>query len=94
MEKIENARFSKNDIIGKGRYCSVFKGQLRRKKDKSFKDVAVKQYNSKDTKINFELLCEARGHPNILYFHLAKAHQGFKYVFYFYSLNFFNRNYL
>ena len=68
LERIGKLNFCRSDLIGKGRYGSVFKGRY----DRYMVDVAVKRLDKYDSQVESDILWKASGHPNVIRYFCLK----------------------
>ena len=81
MEKVHNLSYCHTDILGRGRYGTVFKGTLHYKGCEDL-TVAVKKFSKEDT--NFfkkdkvkNCLVHKTKHPNIIDYYCTKGKNEF-----------------
>lgn len=80
MEKIVgNASYCKTEILGKGRFSTVFKGTLLNYRGCKTMPVAVKRFSKKESiEIKIKIAsCHIRN-PNIIDYHIIHGNKDFK----------------
>jgi thiazole synthase ThiGH ThiG subunit len=70
MEEINGLEFDRSVLLGKGRYGSVFKGKIEKKKSDRALTVAVRRVEKMETIVDSQMLLKQNTkHPNVVRFY-------------------------
>ena len=67
IEKVGPLSFCRSDLIGYGKFGTVFKGQY-----KNAVNLAVKRFEKKNTRIDSSLYLQVCNHQNVIHYYCTK----------------------